>query len=134
MNSGVLTDDDCEFMRRRPFKCHARAVRRSQEGFMRSTTICIAILIALAGPASAQTASTTCTRAPHQSARTQTPQLRAARRAERQACAADFAAYCSNVPRGCGAPMKCLKAHSTQLSPACVNAWQNLRAVRTGHG
>ena len=100
---------------------------------MRSTTICLAIVIALAGPASAQTASTMCSRPPHQSTRMPTSQLREARRAEHRACAADLAAYCSNVPRGCGAPMQCLKAHSAQLSQACTNAWQTVRAVRTGH-
>ena len=106
----------------------------SQEGFMRSTTICIAILIALAGPAFGQTASTTCNRTPHQSTRTPTPQLREARRAERQACAADMATYCANVPKGCGRPKQCLKAHAAQLSPDCRNAWQNLRTLRKGHG
>ena len=101
---------------------------------MRSTTICIAVVIALIGSASAQTASTVCRRAPHTASGSASPQIKAARHAERQACAADMATYCSNVPKGCGRPKQCLKAHAAQLSPDCQNAWQNLRALRAGRG
>jgi hypothetical protein len=99
---------------------------------MRSRTICIAIFLVLTGPAFAQTASTTCTREPHASSASRSPQLIAAHRAERQACAADLATYCSNVPKGCGRPKQCLKAHASQLSATCKSAWQNLRAARHG--
>jgi len=46
---------------------------------MRSTTICIAVVIALIGSASAQTASTVCRRAPHTASGSASPQIKAAR-------------------------------------------------------
>jgi len=97
-----------------------------------------ALLFAL--PVSAQTPAsapgqTTCNRAPHQpGAAAPSPQLVAARHAVRQACAADMATYCSNVPRGCGAPKRCLMAHKAQLSAQCTAARQNVRAARGKHG
>ena len=101
---------------------------------MHSKTICIAVFLALTGPAFAQTASTTCNREPHSSTAARSPQLVTARRAQHQACAADLAQYCANVPKGCGRPKQCLKAHASQLSAGCTSAWQNLRALRKGHG
>jgi hypothetical protein len=96
-----------------------------------------AVLFAL--PVSAQTTApapgqTTCNRpAHHQPGAAPSPQLVAARHAMHQACAADMATYCSNVPRGCGAPKRCLMAHRSQLSAQCASAWQNLRATRGSH-
>ena len=93
-----------------------------------------ALLFAL--PVSAQTTTptpSTCNRAPHEAHAAASPQIMAARRNMHQACAADMAAYCSNVPRGCGAPKRCLMAHQSQLSQNCAAAWQNLRATRGGH-
>jgi hypothetical protein len=102
---------------------------------MHSRTICIIALLAFTAPALAQpTPSTTCTREPHSSTHAESPQLKAAHRAVHQACAADMATFCSGVPKGCGQPKQCLKAHAAQLSPACTTAWQNLRAMRKGHG
>src|ERR1700761_3914390 len=97
-----------------------------------------AALLLIAVPVSAQTtaqapAQTTCNRAPHQAGGgvgAPSPQMVSARRAMHQACAADMATYCSNVPRGCGAPKRCLMAHKSQLSAKCTAAWQNLRASR----
>jgi hypothetical protein len=57
------------------------------------------------------------------------PQVVAARRAERQACAADMATYCGSVPPGCGRPMQCLRAHTGQLSAGCSNAMMAVRAA-----
>jgi len=98
-----------------------------------------AALLLFAVPVAAQTTAhaptqTTCNRAPHQpGAATASPQLVAARHAMHKACAADMATYCSNVPRGCGAPKRCLMAHKAQLSAQCTSAWQNLRASRGKH-
>jgi hypothetical protein len=64
--------------------------------------------------------------------RNRTPQLIAARRAMKRACAADRAAYCANVPKGCGGEKQCMMAHQAQLSASCSSAWQNLRAMRHG--
>ena len=106
---------------------------------MRCNAIFAALLL-FALPASAQTtapapAQTTCNRASHQGGgAAASPQLVAARHAMHQACAADMAAYCSNVPRGCGAPKRCLMAHKSQLSAKCATAWQTLRATRGQHG
>jgi len=102
---------------------------------MRSRTIYLAILIMVTAPAPvlALNPSDACTREPHASTRTKSPQLMAARRAEHQACAADLATYCADVPKGCGRPKQCLKEHEAQLSAACKSAWQNLRALRAGH-
>jgi hypothetical protein len=48
-----------------------------------------------------------------------------------QACAADLAKFCANVPRGCGRPMQCLKAHESEVSGQCAQAQQNLHATRS---
>jgi len=98
----------------------------------------VALLFAL--PVSAQTtgpapAQTTCNRQPHQpGGAAPSPQLAAARHNMHKACAADMATYCSNVPRGCGAPKHCLMEHQSQLSATCTAAWKNLRAMHGGHG
>ena len=100
---------------------------------MRSQAICLAVFLALSGAAAAQPqASSTCNKAPHTSERIKSPQLIAAKRAEHQACAADMATYCANVPKGCGRPKQCLKQHASQLSASCRSAWQNLRTMRHG--
>jgi hypothetical protein len=108
---------------------------------MRFTAIfAVALLFALpvlAQPPAPAPAQTTCNRPQHQpgaAAAAPSPQLMAARRAMHQACAADMATYCSNVPRGCGAPKRCLMAHQSQLSSSCMAAWKNLRAARGKHG
>jgi hypothetical protein len=100
---------------------------------MRSQAICTAILLAFIGTAAApMPVSPVCTRAPHMAERHSSPQLIAARRAEHQACAADMANFCANVPKGCGRPKQCLMAHASQLSASCRAAWQNLRGMRHG--
>ena len=40
----------------------------------------------------------------------------------RQACRADYQAYCASVPTGGSAALACLKQNSTGLSPACRQA------------
>jgi hypothetical protein len=92
----------------------------------------VPVLVQTTAPAAAQT---TCNRAPRQpGAAAPSPQLVAARRGMHQACAADMANFCSNVPRGCGAPNRCLMAHRSQLSQSCTGAWQNVRAMRGSRG
>lgn len=105
---------------------------------MRFHTICLATFLALTAAASAASPSmstqSTCTKGPRTGAHQATAELIAARHAMKQACAADMANYCANVPRGCGAPKKCLKAHASQLSPSCSSAWQNMRAMKGRRG
>jgi hypothetical protein len=87
------------------------------------------VFILLAAPAAAQTQSTNC---PHPSAQKAalTPAVMAARQAEHQACAADMARFCANVPRGCGRPVQCLREHSGALSQTCTGAMAQLHAAR----
>jgi hypothetical protein len=105
---------------------------------MRFAAMFAAILL-FAVPVSAQPtahapAQTTCNRQPRQPGVGAPPaQLVAARHDMRKACAADMATYCSNAPRGCGAPKRCLLAHKSQLSATCTAAWKNLRAMRGKH-
>jgi len=92
------------------------------------------MVLALSGSAFAaqpsMPAASTCTRTPHARAHERTAQMIAAHHAMKQACAADMATYCANVPKGCGAEKQCMMAHQTQLSAACTGAWQNMRAAR----
>jgi len=101
---------------------------------MRSRAICIAIFLALSGPAFAAQpplpANSACTRTPHARAHQRTAETIAAHRAMKQACAADEATYCASVPRGCGQEKQCMMAHQAQLSASCTSARQNLRAAR----
>jgi hypothetical protein len=97
---------------------------------MRSKIFTTAIVLILAGPALAQTSPTVCEHRPHDRAAA-SPQHIAARQAMHQACAADFAKYCANVPDGCGRRMQCLKAHESDVSSQCAQAWQNLHGTRS---
>jgi len=99
---------------------------------MRSHAICIAMVLALSGSAFAaqSPAASTCTRTPHARAHQRTAEMIAAHRAMKQACAADEAAYCANVPKGCGQEKQCMLAHQAQLSASCTSAMQNMRAMR----
>jgi hypothetical protein len=101
---------------------------------MRSQAICMAVFLALSGTAFAQTTSapSTCNRAPHAGMRQRSAQLMTAHRAMKQACAADMANFCANVPKGCGQEKQCMMAHANQLSASCTSAMQNLRAQRRG--
>jgi hypothetical protein len=96
---------------------------------MLSRSLCVAVVLVLAGPALAQPMPQTCQRQGHE--RTASPQHAAARQAMHQACAADVAKYCANVPKGCGRPMQCLKAHESEVSSQCAQAWQTLHATRS---
>jgi hypothetical protein len=101
---------------------------------MRFQAICIAAFLALSGAVTAQTpmpAQSTCAKAPRSGERGEkSPQLIAARHTMKQACAADMTKYCANVPKGCGGPRKCLKAHASELSASCSSAWRNMRAIK----
>jgi hypothetical protein len=100
---------------------------------MRIRTICAALLL-FALPASAQTSAPACNRPPREAVAPPSAQVLAARKGMREACAADVASYCSNVPRECGGQMRCLMSHRSQLSAGCTSAWQSLRAARSQHG
>ena len=58
------------------------------------------------------------------------PQMLAARRAMRQACAGDIKSFCADVEAGRGGIMRCLRGHAAQLSPACASAGQAMREAR----
>jgi hypothetical protein len=96
---------------------------------MRTAFASFALLVVLNTTAIAQTTQNNC---PHP-ARSTPPSavVLAARQTERQVCAADTAKFCGNVPRGCGRPMQCLRAHQGELSAACVNAIAQLHAAHT---
>ena len=104
---------------------------------MRAIHFAFATALALASSAAAQSTpgaasqpgATNCTRA--ESSRTApSPAIIAARHAQHQACAADMARFCGDVPRGCGRPMQCLRAHTASLSSACTGAMAQLHAAR----
>ncbi|HEX9159123.1 MAG TPA: hypothetical protein VF835_02755 [Rhizomicrobium sp.] len=96
---------------------------------MEKIALVLAAALALCAPAAAQTPPTGC---PHRSVQSAPPPpaVIAARKAERQACAADMAKFCANVAPGCGRPMQCMRAHASQLSAACTGAQAQLRAAR----
>ena len=96
---------------------------------MRIASLSLVFVLLLVAPVAAQTPDTSC---PHQAAQKAPPSaaLVAARRAERQACAADMTQFCANVPRGCGRPMECLRSHMSQLSSACTSAMAGVRTAR----
>jgi hypothetical protein len=52
----------------------------------------------------------------------------------RQACGADFQQYCSDVPAGGGARIKCLQDHNDRLSDGCKTALSEIQAKRAGQG
>ena len=99
---------------------------------MRMMHLVCAFLVTLASAATAQTAQTQPAGCPHQSVQRAAPPpaVIAARKAEHQACATDMTKFCANVPRGCGRPMQCLRAHKSQLSPACTGAMAQLHTAR----
>jgi hypothetical protein len=101
-----------------------------RESAMWSKSLCVMAVLFLAGPALAQTSSSACQR-PEREHAAASPQHVAARQAMHQACAADLAKYCANVPKGCGRPMQCLKAHESEVSGQCAQAQQNLHATRS---
>jgi hypothetical protein len=63
-----------------------------------------------------------------------TPEMKEARHAMCQACAADYKSLCGDVEMGGGKIMQCLKSHRTQLSAECKDAWGKLRAARQSSG
>lgn len=48
----------------------------------------------------------------------------------RQACAADIRAVCSDVKPGGGRIAACMREHTDQLSPGCLQAIQSSRQAR----
>lgn len=95
---------------------------------MRTTLAAFALFLGLNLPVAAQIPQNNCPRPPANSAPPGAAVL-AARQNQRQACAADMTRLCANVPRGCGRPMQCLRAHQAELSNACVNAMAQLHAA-----
>lgn len=50
----------------------------------------------------------------------------------REACQADYKAFCSGVQPGGGRILKCFEEHKEQLSKECVSALQEAKAARDG--
>lgn len=96
---------------------------------MRACFIYAAAFLTLALPAVAQVSPQACNRSTSVPRPAPTQQMLAARSAERQACAADKAAFCGGVAPGCGRPMQCLRAHGDQLSSGCRTAIEQLHAA-----
>jgi hypothetical protein len=96
---------------------------------MRACFICAAVFLSIALPAAAQVSPQACNRPSSVPRPAPTPQVLAARSVERQACAADRAAFCGGVAPGCGRPMQCLRAHGGQLSSGCQTALEQLHAA-----
>jgi hypothetical protein len=96
---------------------------------MRTLLAGLALLLVVNGAALAQTP--TPINCQHSGVRSAPPNaaVLAARRNERQACATDMAKFCANVPRGCGRPMQCLRAHAAAVSGACAGAMTALRSA-----
>lgn len=100
---------------------------------MRAYGLIAWIFLTMAFPAapqvSAQVSSQACNRPTAVPRPAPTSQVLAARSTERQACAADKAAFCGGVAPGCGRPMRCLRAHGDQLSSGCRTALEQLHAA-----
>jgi hypothetical protein len=60
------------------------------------------------------------------------PELRAARKAMRQACVEDVHTLCAGSEPGGGKIMMCLRSHMDQVSDGCKAATRHLRDVRRG--
>jgi hypothetical protein len=60
------------------------------------------------------------------------PEVKAARKAMRQACMEDARTLCAGSEPGGGKIMMCLKSHKDQVSDGCKAATQHLRDVRHG--
>jgi hypothetical protein len=61
-----------------------------------------------------------------------TPEVRAARKAVREACMEDVHTLCAGSQPGGGKVMMCLKSHKDQVSAGCKTAFEHLRDVRRG--
>ena len=60
------------------------------------------------------------------------PELRAARKAMRQACVQDARTFCAGSEPGGGKIVMCLRSHRDQISSGCKAAFEHLRDVRRG--
>ena len=96
---------------------------------MRAYVVISTLFLIAAFPAAAQVSPQACNRPVSVPRPAPTSQVLAARSVERQACAADQAAFCGGVAPGCGRPMQCMRAHSNQLSSSCRTALEQLHAA-----
>lgn len=60
------------------------------------------------------------------------PEVKAARKAVRQACMEDVHTLCAGDQPGGGKLMMCLKSHKDQVSAGCKAAFEHLRDMRKG--
>jgi hypothetical protein len=97
---------------------------------MRLSALVCAALIVTACPAIAQTSQVSNEGSPPHASQSLPvdPDVKAARQAMRQACAADWSVLCPNASPG-KARMECLREHRVQLSKQCTDAWHNAAAV-----
>ena len=60
----------------------------------------------------------------------ETPEMKAAREAMRQACTPDIQNFCKDVQPGGRRIIECLHYNRDHLSPDCLAAWQKVHAIR----
>jgi hypothetical protein len=102
------------------------------ESLMRNLVIAAALLLSIS-PGLAQQTPSSLSQVPVVSSSPQvTPELKAARKAMRQACMQDVRSLCADQQPGGGKIMMCLKSHKDQVSDGCKAAFQHLRDVRNG--
>ena len=85
--------------------------------------IAIALAVATAAPAFAQTSATSAV-----------PDVGGAGggHGAMKACKADRQTYCADVEKGGGRVMQCMKDHADKLSPSCKEALVAMKAQRQG--
>ncbi len=91
-----------------------------------------AALAAFALPAFSQDAPPPQGPAPAAARDRASPALRAARRAAREACAADVVRYCPDAGGDRAKIGECMRTHRGDVSAACRDALANLMAARQG--
>jgi hypothetical protein len=89
-------------------------------------------LLLFSSPVLAQQTPSNLSQVPVVSTPQVTPELKAARKAVREACMQDVRTLCAADQPGGGKIMMCLKAHKDQVSAGCKTAFEHLRNVRKG--
>jgi hypothetical protein len=103
------------------------------ENSMNRNLAIAAALLLCASPALAQQTPSTLSQVPVVNSPPEaSPEVKAARKAVRQACMEDVRTLCADQQPGGGRLMMCLKSHKDQVSAGCKTAFEHLRDVRKG--
>ena len=94
--------------------------------------VAAAALLLSCSPVLAQQTPSDLSQVPVVSQPKATPEVRAARKAVREACMEDVRTLCAGSQPGGGKVMMCLKSHKDQVSAGCKTAFEHLRDVRRG--